>query len=265
MIEQPLIFTQHIDIAATRKSYKDFGDKILITSIFRTIQSEGPLAGHPAIFVRTAGCNFGKKDHQCTWCDTSFQFDKGTLYTPEELLDAVKALTGYNIYDVLVITGGEPTLQHNLLPFIQMAHPFFDAVQIETNGTQPSFFHNFDAHTKVVVSPKASNKAHRYPELSDIVLQNATCLKFVVTSDWEDPQHEVPEWAFAACDKLDTPIYVSPMAVYKRAYAGEVSSAWDATLVDQEATARNYAYAAAYAMENNCLLSIQGHLFTAIA
>ena len=61
------------------------------------------------------------------------------------------------------------------------------------------------------------------------------------------------------------PVGEVPMAVYKKPYAGEVSSIWDTELIDHEATAANYAYAAQYALTNNLRLSIQMHLMTAIA
>ena len=36
-----------------------------VHSIFHTIQGEGPYCGHPAVFIRLAGCNL-----QCPGCDT---------------------------------------------------------------------------------------------------------------------------------------------------------------------------------------------------
>ena len=32
-------------------------DGYLVHSMFHTLQGEGPFAGHPALFVRFAGCN----------------------------------------------------------------------------------------------------------------------------------------------------------------------------------------------------------------
>ena len=119
MIEHPLIFTQHTDRAIISKDYDQFFDNILVTSTFFTIQGEGPLGGHPAVFIRTADCKFGDKVHpSCNFCDTSFEFDKGTPYSPEELLAKVRSISP-NFPVALVITGGEPTLQHNLVEFMR--------------------------------------------------------------------------------------------------------------------------------------------------
>jgi organic radical activating enzyme len=262
---------QHADRAIKPKDYLRFGDNILISTVFRSVQGEGPLAGHPAVFIRTAGCNFGTKTTQCQFCDTNFLFDKGTPYSTRSLLDAAKATPGYTPGDILVITGGEPMLQHSLIAFIKLAQPHFSTIQIETNGTQAPFFVDlYDIESEydyptIVVSPKASRKANRYAMPSRTVLDNAACLKFVVTANANDPHHTVPAWAFAEAISRKLPIYVSPLAVYRKEYEGEVSSAWDAELIDQEATSKNYAYAAKYAMDNNCLLSIQQHLFCAVA
>src|SRR5271156_1674654 len=229
---------QHVDRAAKPRDYKQFGAKLLITSVFRTIQGEGPFGGHPAVFIRTSGCNFGKKDHFCRFCDTSFEFDNGKLYTPVELLAVVRSLDGYKPTDILVLTGGEPTLQHNLIQFMELAQYHFKAIQIETNGTQGSFFEdllNSDAwRPHVVVSPKASYVAGAYAKPSDRVFGAARAFKFVLSID--GPHMTVPAWAFENQRQYGYEIYVSPMAVYRKAYEGEVSSAWDAELIDQEST-----------------------------
>lgn len=261
---------QHQDRTITHGKFDkpEFRDRLLVTSIFRTIQGEGPLAGRPAVFVRLAGCNFGAKTLGfCAFCDTAFEFDKGKLYTYSELINAIVTQEGFLKTDALVITGGEPTLQHNLIPFMQLVQEHVSQIQLETNGTQAQFFRKLDDHDPldviftVVVSPKASSVTGKYPKPSDFVLDiAATCFKFVLTADPNDAHHTVPDWAF----NRSLLVYVSPMAVYKREYEGEVSSIWDPTLIDQEATAKNYAYAAQYAMKHGLRLSVQTHLFCAL-
>lgn len=263
----PIGVVQNADRAISARDYENSGDKILVTSVFRTIQGEGPLVGRPAVFIRLSGCNYGDKTNHCDWCDTSFHFDRGVWYEPEDLLTTVRALRGYRQNDVLVITGGEPTLQLNLIKFIQLAWPYFDEVQIESNGTQPKFVMALnDSVNKpiLVVSPKAGPSG--YGKIPDACLDYVewvenSCLKFVLSADPNSPHHNVPDQFL----QLGLVVYVSPMTVYARAYAGEVSSIWDSDLIDKEATAKNYAYAAEYALKHNLRISVQMHTFLGIA
>lgn len=259
--------TQHADRNVSARDYPS--GSLAVTSVFRTLQGEGPLAGRCAIFVRLAGCNYGSKTDMCGFCDTNFQLDDADWYTPQQLVDKVLAVPGFNERDVLVITGGEPTLQHTLLDFIVKISGAFAEIQIETNGTQPKFFQEAYARGMdgnnflVVVSPKANERLKKYPPLHKDVRWWASDLKYVLSADLESAHHEVP--AEVLTELRHKTIWVSPMTVYKKAYDGEVSSVWDAELVDQVATAANYAYAAAYALKHNLRLSVQVHTLTAIA
>lgn len=275
----PIYTQQNVDRIITPKDFQreDLKGKLLVTSIFYTIQGEGTYAGWPAVFLRLSGCNFGDKQDHCQWCDTSFQYDNGKAMTYEEILDQAQELTGDAVmtqqHVVLVVTGGEPTLQHNLVEFIEEVQDHFYDVQIETNGTQAAFFKllpNSNAQPFVCVSPKASYKAERYPKPSDHVLQYVDDLKFVLEVNPNSPHHTVPDWAFELFnDRMEAgnPInlMVSPMAVYTKPYQGEVSSIWTPGLIDHDCTAANYAYAANYALEHRIRISVQQHLFLGIA
>lgn len=96
-----------------------------VNEIFASVQAEGANAGRAAVFIRLSGCNL-----QCPWCDTPFN-SRGCQLTREELESSVMKL--YRPGMLIVITGGEPTLQLNedeeLLPGLEKA--------IETNGTMP--------------------------------------------------------------------------------------------------------------------------------
>lgn len=264
---------QNADKIVRAADYKHLAaNKLLVTSIFRTIQGEGPYAGCPAIFLRLSGCNYGDKAEggACQFCDTSFQFDKGRVMTFDEIHAEIKALPGYNASHVLVVTGGEPTLQYNLINFMEKSWDMFFQIQLETNGTQSSFFSRLTrAHTQefrpaIVVSPKAQYSVGKYGRLSDTVAAWATDLKFVVEDDPSSPHYKLPSWVTYDYVSHCT-VWVSPMARYKKAYEGEVASIWDRDLIDEEATARNYSYAAKFALEHNYRLSLQQHLFVGIA
>lgn len=192
-------------------------------------------------------------------CDTAFQLDNATWISLEAVRTILLSQMGYDPKDILVVTGGEPTLQNNLLPFLELVKGDFSEIQIETNGTQAYFFDEVPSNVYTVVSPKASKKIHGYAPLSPRVMEKASCLKFVLSADPESAHHTVPDWAMT-----HKQVYVSPMAVYARPYEGEVSSIWVDGLFNKEETAANYAYAAQYAMKHNLILSLQTHLFTNI-
>lgn len=252
--------------------FRDEPERTLVVStIFYTIQGEGPLAGHPAVFLRLAGCNLGAKGISaagCQFCDTDFRIDRGKRMTFEEIEREAWLARNAVCRDapkrplLFVITGGEPTLQRNLLDFVLWTKW---RVQIETNGMYPIkgwVRAGVNLKNMIVVSPKLG-AAKRYPKLKDEVLNSAECLKFVLECDQDSGYFTVPDYAMSFKGR----VYVSPMAVYKRAMTtqeGERASIWDHTLIDEAATARNYRYAAEYAARHNLLLSVQTHLFCSI-
>jgi len=107
-----------------------------------TIQGEGKLAGVPSLFVRLAGCNL-----RCIWtlpdgtlsrCDTpyaSFDNNAHQVLTVEETFDLIRFNTAHLKH--IVITGGEPLLQHKALAgLLEKIKDETDLhVSIETNGT----------------------------------------------------------------------------------------------------------------------------------
>lgn len=248
-------------------------DSLLVRTMFPTLQGEGPLAGRPAVFLRLGGCNLGGKDvngNGCSWCDTSFEVSESEYLTTNMILERASELTApfskarelaASAYPwALVITGGEPLLQKNLAQFCRDVRFAYD-IQIETNGM---YYVGIPDEVMVVMSPKVGGaKAKGYPRPNAAMLRRANHLKFVLTADLSSVYHTVPKYAW----DFDRPVWVSPMAVYKRpmsAEEGERASAWDATLIDQEATAANYLYASQYALKHGLRVSIQQHLFYAM-
>lgn len=94
-----------------------------VNEIFYSIQGEGHYTGHPAVFVRFAGCNL-----RCSFCDTEFE-----SYTEMTIDEIVSEVCKYPTKRV-ILTGGEPTLQitSELLKQFEYSHR---CVHIETNGT----------------------------------------------------------------------------------------------------------------------------------
>lgn len=257
--------------------------KLLVTSIFHTIQGEGPFAGVPAVFVRLALCNLA-----CPWCDTFF--DSGDWMFPHEIIiKAVEACGGgpvpslLAVPSLLVVTGGEPTLQNSTLRGLLESQGRFRDTQIETNGLIAP---DVPAKTIVVVSPKCvevGGQPRPYTQLGAATLARADCLKFIMCADPQSPYSAVPDWALVWREQTKRAIYVSPMAQYNHApgatqqiydsrrtpsaaerVAAERVSFWEPNLLDMATCRANYEHAAAYVLRHDLRLSIQMHLFASL-
>lgn len=260
----------NVDINATRRTYSDLAhDHLLVTSIFYTIQGEGPYAGHPAVFVRLAGCNFGAKDVACHGCDTAFPVSGGRAYAVHDLAAHIDFLsrsrTGARVASLVVITGGEPLLQPTaaLSQLLRLLDDASLRVQIETNGTQrPALSYLLsNSSATFVVSPKPlvrTGYANAAPSTSPYVYY-----KFLVCSEPSSHHYDLPVWAYAL---PPSQVYVSPVTVYRCAPAKDApASAWDPAVVDQPATSLNYRRAAELALSHGFLVSVQTHTFLGIA
>jgi organic radical activating enzyme len=140
-----------------------------VVEIFPTLQGEGMWAGRRAVFMRFAGCNLwngipedrSKGLGACAmWCDTNFA--KGEKMTTEEIISKLDAAWGSNPAGMssvdcrmVVITGGEPTLQLSI-PLVEALRQHAWFVAIETNGTNDSPVLRHLDH--VCVSPKRGSK-----------------------------------------------------------------------------------------------------------
>lgn len=100
---------------------------LYITERFLSIQGESFLAGRPAYFVRLSGCNL-----RCKYCDTTYSFSRGFYI---ELEDLIKDLPQGDFYHV-VITGGEPLLQKDVIFFMGAVLDRGKDVVLFTNGTR---------------------------------------------------------------------------------------------------------------------------------
>ncbi len=272
-------------------------ETLLVTSRFYTLQGEGPYRGVPAYFIRLSKCNLA-----CSFCDT--YFDSGDVVEFNDLFVAIErdiqefyhnrdmtvprwALPGPDRRIVLVMTGGEPTLQKNLNPFLERANYLFKWTQIESNGTLGC---ELPEKTTMVVSPKClekGNVAVRYLTPKPAMLERANCLKFVLCApelDQFSPYSSVPDWAHEWAAKTGKPVFVSPMNIYKqepakakelraqkddisiqeRSTVDEVISFWEPDLLDLEKNQRNHEYTAEYAMKHGFILNLQIHLFASL-
>jgi organic radical activating enzyme len=284
-----------------KKYFKDApADSLFVTSMFFTLQGEGPYAGMPALFIRLAKCNL-----DCSFCDTFF--DDGDWMTYAEIeKKAHETITGFwqekgkdvpawavnqtpsgKMYPniVLVMTGGEPLIQDNISEFMAQQLLNFKEVQVESNGIPDTVV---PPGVTLVCSPKCVEKngrAIKYFAPSKTILDRADCLKFVVSADPDSPYSTIPDWALEWRDRTGKQIYCSPMNVYnnfpqkikllraekgqitmeERSTVDEVISFWEPGLLNLEANQRNHEYTGQYCVENGLRLNLQQHLYASLA
>jgi organic radical activating enzyme len=284
-----------------KKFFKDAPtDSLFVTSMFFTLQGEGPFSGQPALFIRLAKCNL-----DCSFCDTFF--DDGDWMTYDQIetkMDETiwnfwqskgkevpkwvyEPAEGRKTYPniVLVMTGGEPLIQENISAFMARQLSEFKEVQVESNGIPDTVV---PEGVTLVCSPKCVEKngvAIKYYAPSKTILDRADCLKFVMSSDPESPYSSVPDWALAWRDRTGKQIYCSPMNVYnsypqrikllrsekgtitmaERSTVDEVISFWEPGLLNLEANQRNHEYTGQYCVENGLRLNLQQHLYASLA
>lgn len=195
-----------INIQPIEKRIESSGHELDVHSIFYTIQGEGPYTGHPAVFIRLAGCNL-----QCPGCDTEYTANRKTLSIPEITAQVEASFAKQLRYKrpMIVITGGEPFRQ-NLAPLVRHLKRYYD-IQIETNGTLG--FEDVDAFRNVVIicSPK-TGKVHYS------IVSHALAFKYVIHHESVDHNDGLPILALdhSASPKVFRPplgstVYLQPM------------------------------------------------------
>jgi 7-carboxy-7-deazaguanine synthase len=143
--------------------------QLLVNSIFYTIQGEGPDGGCPAVFVRLASCNL-----RCHFCDT--EFSTGTYMSPGVIMNKIEEVQQARTR-LVVVTGGEPLLQKNLVWLGGLLATNGYSMSIETAGT---VWHEQFTHigafrlNKIVCSPKT-------PLLNADIIPWITAFKYVVS------------------------------------------------------------------------------------
>lgn len=90
--------------------------------------------GHLSAVVFTQGCNMN-----CSFCHNRCligQEAKQPTHSAEGILSFLKKRQG--LLDAVVISGGEPTIQPNLVSFIREIRALGFRIKLDTNGTNPS-------------------------------------------------------------------------------------------------------------------------------
>lgn len=123
---------------------------LLVSEVFGpTIQGEGPVLGHPTVFVRFGGCSY-----RCRWCDSLHAVlpehrAEWERLTARAVMERVCALAPLPI--LVTLSGGDPC-QQDLSELIALGHEQGYVFGVETQGAlAPAWLADCDV---VVLSPK---------------------------------------------------------------------------------------------------------------
>lgn len=114
---------------------------------------------HIACTIFTGGCNY-----RCPFCHNASlvtHVDDSTRISEEEIFSFLQSRIG--ILDGVVISGGEPTLQPDLISFIQKVVDLGYKIKLDTNGTNPDLLANLlDLHLLNYVAMDIKNSRENY-------------------------------------------------------------------------------------------------------
>lgn len=188
---------------------------------FYSLQGEGYNAGHAAFFVRFSGCNLNCRFADGAMCDTPWQkpqekitLEELGLWLTSTVEDAVtRGVRRGDLEDedlseaeppLVILTGGEPTMNPNFDAVVDYLHYLDFPVAVETNGTV--WKDALESIEWVVVSPKdfiAQEGALASPEPDPRVLSVADEFRYVIS----DRDAVVPPYLTNLRDPLH---YLSP-------------------------------------------------------
>ena len=172
-----------------------------ITEIFHSIQGESSYVGQPCVFVRLTGCPL-----RCTWCDTDYAFYGGHECSIDEVLAKVQA------YEcrLVEVTGGEPLVQSESLPFMARLCDAGYTVLLETSGAVDIAPVDPRAHIILDVKCPGSGMTDRmyWPNLSKLAAKDEA--KFVLADrvDYDWAREIFAQYDLAnRCSVLFSPVF----------------------------------------------------------
>lgn len=87
--------------------------------------------GKLACTIFTGGCNL-----RCPFChNASLVFKEGEAISQQEVLDFLKSRLGK--LDGVAVTGGEPLINSDIVPFLEKVKKMGYLIKLDTNGTMP--------------------------------------------------------------------------------------------------------------------------------
>lgn len=119
--------------------------------------------GHIACILFTSGCNF-----KCSYCqNSSLICSNESLITESEIFDYLSKRKG--LLEGVVISGGEPTIQKDLISFIKRVKEEGFKVKLDTNGSNPSVLKELiDNDLLDYVAMDIKNIFNKYKDITEV-------------------------------------------------------------------------------------------------
>jgi 7-carboxy-7-deazaguanine synthase len=159
--------------------------ELLVHEIYRSLQGESTFVGRPCVLVRLSVC-----DARCRWCDTPHAFHQGEWLATATIVDRVASLATR----LVLVTGGEPLLQPEVLPLMTRLVDHGHEVLIETSGAHDVAAIDRRVHVIMDVKCPDSGEADHNRLDNFAALKASDQLKFVIASRGDF------EWALGTID-----------------------------------------------------------------
>lgn len=125
--------------------------------------------GQTACTVFTAGCNF-----RCPFCHNASlvtHVDAAPVCTEEEFFSFIDKRKG--LLDGVAVTGGEPLLQKDIVPFLEKLRSYGMRIKLDTNGSRPAVLREIVQKGLVdYVAMDVKNTAEKYALTAGIAAQD---------------------------------------------------------------------------------------------
>jgi len=172
-----------------------------VTEIFHSIQGESSYVGQPCVFVRLTGCPL-----RCTWCDTDYAFYGGQERSIDEALAQVQ---DYGC-PLVEVTGGEPLVQPECLPFLARLSDAGYTVLLETSGTVDIAPVDPRVHIILDVKCPGSGMTDRmhWPNLSRLAVKDEAKFVLANRADYDWAREILAQYGVAGrCRVLFSPVF----------------------------------------------------------
>lgn len=139
--------------------------------------------GHIATTIFTSGCNFA-----CPFCHNSSlvtNISQNEEIDTNDLFAHLRKRKG--IIDAVVISGGEPTLQPDLIDFIKALKEYNVSIKLDTNGTKPEVIKTLIENNLIdYIAMDIKNSPQKYPTTAGKAVDLEaikTSINYIIKSD----------------------------------------------------------------------------------